>query len=344
VTVELSVVIPMFNEEAVLPALVERLRPVLDAMTLDGAPASYEVVCVDDGSRDCTAETIQNLLVSWPQLRLLRLMRNVGHQSALTAGIQAARGRYAATIDADLQDPPELIPAMLDRARTQHLDVIYGVRSDRSGDSIFKRVTASAYYRLMRRLSGPQLPDNAGDFRLISRRVIDALSALPEHGRVYRLVVPWFGFPSAETAYVREDRVAGRSKYPLGKMVALGFDSIAAFSAAPLRFATWAGVLGVVISFFAIFWSMFGWLTGQTVPGWASILATVGFVGAIQLICLGLLGEYVARLFVASQQRPTYLIGYDSAVQATGASTPDADVPAASIPDEGRSAEGSLRA
>jgi glycosyltransferase involved in cell wall biosynthesis len=307
----------MFNEEAALPYFLEQMRPVLDALAADRPGFQYELVCVDDGSRDHTATLLLAARHSWPELRLVRLLRNAGHQAALTAGLTSARGDYVVTIDADLQDPPTLIAAMLATAESSGADVVYGVRSDRSTDSAFKRLSASAYYRMMRRVAGPQLPDNAGDFRLVSRRVVDALSALPEHGRVYRLVIPWFGFPSEEVAYARERRVAGQTKYPLAKMVSLAFDSLTSFTAAPLRFATWAGILGTMVAVFAGAWSVAGWVTGQTVPGWASILATVGFVGAVQLICLGLLGEYVARLFVASQQRPTYLVGFDSLV-ATG--------------------------
>lgn len=287
--------------------LLERLRPVLDGLT-----TSYEVVCVDDGSRDKTAHLVLDAIDSWPELRLVRLLRNASHQAAITAGFDAARGDYVVTIDADLQDPPETIAEMLDVARSANVDVVYGVRRDRTKDSWFKRSTSALYYRLMRRVAGDQVPHNAGDFRLVSRRVVEAIGQLPQQGRVHRLVIPWFGFPSAEVTFVRDMRAAGTTKYPLSKMVALAFDSVAAFSAAPLRIATWAGFFGGVIGILAMAWSLFGWLTGMTVPGWASILAITGLIGAIQLICLGLLGEYVSRVFIATQRRPTYLVGYDS--------------------------------
>ena len=178
----------------------------------------------------------------------------------------------------------------------------------------------------MRRLAGPQMPADAGDFRLVSRRVLDALSALPEHGRVYRLVIPWFGFPSGEIAYRRERRAAGKTKYPFSRMVSLGLDSVTAFSAIPLRFATFAGLGGALLSLLLIAWAVVGRFTGGTVPGWTSLVATVGLFGAIQLLCLGLLGEYVARLFVASQARPTYLIGYDSLLHPPPSTPPAAAV------------------
>lgn len=302
----------MYNEEAVVPLFVERVRPVLDGMRHDGRPVDYEVLCVDDGSTDNTAAVVTGAREAWPQLRLVRLLRNAGHQAALTAGLARAVGDFAVTIDADLQDPPDVIPAMYELVASGDVDVVYGVRSDRSTDTWLKRSTATAYYRLMRRLSGPQLPDHAGDFRMVSRRVMDALAALPEQNRVYRLVVPWFGFPSAEVLYRRERRAAGRTKYPIGRMVALGLDSVTAFSAAPLRFATWAGLLGTLFSVFAMTWALVGSLTGHVVPGWTSLVATVGLLAAVQLLCLGILGEYIARLFLTSQDRPTFMVGYDS--------------------------------
>ena len=304
---DLSVVVPMYNEEQVLALFLDRLRPVLDALDV-----SYEVVCVDDGSADRTAGLLMDAQRRWPQVRLVRLVRNAGHQAALSAGFVAARGTYVITMDADLQDPPETIPVMLDTALARGLDVVYAVRTDRSSDSWFKRTTGGLYYRMMRRVAGAQVPHNAGDFRLVSRRVVEAIDQLPEHGRVHRLVIPWFGFPSAEVGFVRQERAAGHGKYPLTKMFALAFDSLVSFSAAPLRIATLAGFIGILLGGFAIVWSVYGWAAGTVVPGWTSILATTGLIGAIQLICLGLLGEYVARIFTATHRRPTYLVGYDS--------------------------------
>ena len=309
---ELSVVVPMYDEEQVVSLFIERLRPVLDRLA-DLHALRYEVLCVDDGSRDRTAELVMAARRDWSQLRLVRLVRNAGHQAALTAGFDAARGRYVVTLDADLQDPPETIAEMYELARSRNLDVVYAVRSDRRRDSPFKRITSSLYYRAMRRIAGNQVPHNAGDFRLVSRRVVTAVGRLPEHGRVHRLVIPWFGFPSGEVQFVRDARAAGRSKYPVSKMVALAFDSLVAFSAAPLRVATFAGLLGILVGAFALVWSLYGWVSGHVVPGWTSILATTGIIGAIQLVCLGMLGEYVARIFTVLHARPTFVVGYDSA-------------------------------
>ncbi|MDH6576444.1 glycosyltransferase family 2 protein [Kitasatospora sp. MAP5-34] len=304
----LSVVIPMYNEEEALPALIARLRPVLDGI---GVP--YEVVAVDDGSKDKTAELLGDFRHAWPELRVVRLRRNSGHQAALTAGLHRAVGRYVASIDADLQDPPEKIPEMLDLALERQLDIVYGVRNDRSTDSGFKRRSAGAYYWLMRRLAGKQMPAQAGDFRLLSREAVEAIKALPDQQQVYRLLVPWLGFPSGEVHYQRDERVAGETKYPLSKMIRLAVDSVTGFSAAPLRLATWLGVTSFFACLGLLVFTVVAYVSGKTVPGWTSLFVGVLFIGAVQLICVGLLGEYIGRIYTAVQRRPTYFIGYDSA-------------------------------
>ncbi|MFR9774834.1 glycosyltransferase family 2 protein [Micromonospora sp. MS34] len=304
----LSVVVPMFDEEAVLPLLVERLRGVLD-----GLGETYEVVAVDDGSADGTAAALAALRAGWPELRVLRLRRNSGHQAALHAGLLRARGGYVASIDADLQDPPEVIVEMLRRARAEGLDVVYGVRADRSRDTRFKRWTAAGYYRLVRRLVGQQVPDQAGDFRLLSRTAVEALRELPERNPVLRLVVPWLGFPSGEVAYERQARAAGRSRYPLSRMAGLAAESVASFSAAPLRVATWLGLAGVAVCGVLVVVAVVAWFAGATVTGWPSLYVAILFLGAVQLLCLGLLGEYVARIYTLVQGRPAYAVASDSA-------------------------------
>jgi glycosyltransferase involved in cell wall biosynthesis len=304
---ELSVVVPMYDEEEVLPIFFDRMRPLLDGLGIQ-----YEVLVVDDGSRDATASMLIAAAEDWPQLRLVRLLRNSGHQAALSAGFRRARGKYLVTIDADLQDPPEVIAEMMTAVKSADVDVVYGVRSDRSSDSFGKRTTARMYYRLMSRLVGKDIPFDGGDFRLVSRRVVDAVNGLPEDGRVFRLVIPWLGFPSTEVAYVRAERAAGHTKYNLTKMFRLAFDSVTAFSAAPLRLATWLGLLGGLLSAVFVVGALAIKLAGQSVPGWTSTVLAVSVIGAIQLLCLGLLGEYVARLFQSSQKRPQFLVGYDS--------------------------------
>lgn len=308
--IPLSVVIPVYNEEEALPFMVERLRPLLDAL---GEP--YEVVAVDDGSRDATPQILIGIRRQWPEFRVLRLRRNCGHQAALTAGLHRSFGDHVVSIDADLQDPPEKIPQMLELARREALDIVYGVRTDRSTDSRFKRGSASFYYWLMRRLIGTSMPKHAGDFRLLSRDAVEALKAMPEHQPVYRLLVPWLGFPSGEVAYEREERVAGSTKYPLSRMVKLAVDSIANFSAAPLRMATWLGLTSFFVCMALAVFTGVVYLDGYTVPGWSSLFIAILFIGGVQLVCMGLLGEYVGRIYSALQARPTYFIGYDSAAE-----------------------------
>ena len=305
--VTLSVVTPMFNEHEAVDQFVARLRPVLD-----GLGETYEVVAVDDGSSDATVARLLQLRPGWRQLRVISLRRNVGHQAALAAGLRAARGEYVVSIDADLQDPPETIGEMLAAAREQKVDVVYGVRRDRRADPVFKRATAGVYYRTMRRLVGPWVSDQAGDFRLMSRAVVDVLTALPEQRPVYRLVVPSLGFSSVDVSYVRGERVAGETKYPLRKMIGLTLDSVTGFSAAPLRIATWLGLLSFFLCITLIIGGLTAWILGGTVPGWTSLYIAVLLLGGIQLICLGLLGEYIGRIYAATQARPPFLIAFDT--------------------------------
>jgi polyisoprenyl-phosphate glycosyltransferase len=297
----------MYDEEEVLPLFESRLRPVLD-----GLREEYEVVAVDDGSKDGTAVRLAGLRRRWPEVRVVRLRRNVGHQSALTAGLDLCYGDVVVTLDADLQDPPELIPKMLAASRREQADVVYAVRDSRDSDSAFKRRTARIYYRLMRKAAGNDVPNDAGDFRLMTRPVIEALRGLPERHRVYRLLIPWLGFPSTVVTYRRESRAAGKSKYPLSRMTGLAIDSITSFTAQPLRIATWLGVVGSAMCLAVSTAAVVAQLLGHTIPGWASVFVAVFFLGAIQLLCLGLLGEYVGRLYAEAQHRPLYLVAADS--------------------------------
>ncbi|MGB3828902.1 MAG: glycosyltransferase family 2 protein [Ornithinimicrobium sp.] len=318
-SVQLSVIVPMYNEADVLPLLVQRLRPVLDQMVTDGAlktHSSYEVLAVDDGSRDQTPVLLQRFRREWPQLRIVRLRANAGHQAAISAGLTTVRGDWVITLDADLQDPPETIPAMMQQARSQGVDVVYGVRTDRSSDSMFKRSSARAFYAGMRAAGATDAPDNAGDFRLMSRPTVDAVNALPEAHRVLRLVVPSLGFPSSTVGYTRAARAAGASKYPLPTMVRMSVDAFTGFSLAPLRMATWFGLGGFAASLLLLAYAIGAKVLDITVAGWTSTVVIVAAVGAVQLLCLGVLGEYVGRIYSTLQRRPTYYIAYDSAVAA----------------------------
>ncbi len=310
--VDLSVVVPMYDEEAVLPLFAARLRPVLDALVADGIARSYEVLAVDDGSGDTTPVLLAKERRNWPQLRVVRLRANAGHQAALSAGLARCRGAWVASLDADLQDPPEVLREMLERAKGEGVDVVYGVRSDRSTDSAFKRTSARAYYRLMRALVGTHIAADAGDFRLISRATVDAVNSLPEHNRVLRLVIPALGFPSASVGYRREARAAGSTHYPLSRMIRLSIDSLTGFTIAPLRVATWAGLGGALLTASMFAYALLAWITGRTVPGWTSTFVAVAGVGAVQLLCVGILGEYVGRLYTQMQGRPSYFVAHDS--------------------------------
>ncbi len=314
----LSVVVPVYDEEAVLPLFVARLRRVLDEL-----PGHYEVVVVDDGSTDATPDLLEKARLEWPQLRVVRLRRNAGHQAALTAGLDRASGDWVVTIDADLQDPPELIPDLLDAAAREDADVVYAVRDDRRSDSWFKRTTASLYYALMRRTAGTDVPSHAGDYRLLKREVVDALRSLPERHRVYRLLVPWLGFPCTTVSYRRDARAAGTTKYSVARMTRLAVDSLTSFTAQPLRIATTMGLAGATVCLLAMLGAFLAFVTGHTIPGWASVFVAVLFVGAVQLLCLGLLGEYVGRLYAEAQHRPLYFVASDSAEHQT---RDDADV------------------
>ncbi|MGL5829482.1 MAG: glycosyltransferase family 2 protein [Angustibacter sp.] len=287
--------------------MIARLRPVLD-----GLDRAYEVLAVDDGSSDQSPVLLSAARRDWPELRVLRLRANSGHQAALSAGLTRARGRWVVSIDADLQDPPETIAELLATAEREQVDVVYGVRTDRQSDSWFKRTSAGLFYRLLGRLAGHPGPAQAGDFRLMSRATVQAINALPEQHRVLRLVVPALGFPSASVGYRRAARAAGRSKYPLPAMLKLTVDSITGFSVAPLRFATWFGLLGAVGALLLLGYAFVAYLLGKTTPGWTSTFVVVAAAGAAQLLSVGILGEYVGRIYTQLQARPSYFVAYDS--------------------------------
>ncbi len=307
VSVLLSVVVPAFNEEQVLPLLVKRLRPALDDMG-----SSYEVVVVDDGSTDLTPALLLGLRRTWPELRVIRLRMNSGHQAALSAGLRLARGDFVASIDADLQDPPEIIDEMLSLALRNQVDVVYGVRSDRSTDGRMKRATAHYFYRLIHWLTRGQAIREAGDFRLMSRPTVDAINSLPEAGRVLRFVVPALGFPSDVVTYSREKRAAGRTKYGVWHMVQLSLDSITGVSTAPLRLASFIGIGGALLALTVGLTTVVAHQIGSTLPGWTSTVAIVAAFSAMQLLCLGILGEYLGRAHQYLQNRPTYFVATDS--------------------------------
>ena len=242
-----------------------------------------------------------------PRVRVLKFSRNFGHQIAITAGVDHARGDCVVVIDADLQDPPEVIAAMIDQWRAG-FDVVYGVRSERAGESAMKLMTASAYYRLLQRLTNIKIPANVGDFRLMSRRAVDELNQLREKDRFVRGLVSWIGFKQTGVMYSRDKRYAGETKYPYRKMIKFAFDGISSFSTVPLKLATWTGYLAALLAVLYLLSVFIQKLLGYTVEGWATIMVAMLFLGSVQLICLGILGEYLGRIFNEVKPRPMYVI------------------------------------
>jgi glycosyltransferase involved in cell wall biosynthesis len=300
---EYSLVVPIFNEEETLSELVRRLTLLLD--TLDG-PA--EVVLVDDGSSDRSYELMVAARETDPRFKVLRLSRNFGHQIAITAGMDAAAGNAVIVMDADLQDPPEVVLEMAARWR-EGFDVIYGVREERAGDTRFKKATASAFYRLLRRISNIDVPLDVGDFRLVDRRALEAFKSMRETNRYVRGMFSWIGFRQVGVTFQRDERFAGDTKYPLTKMLKFATDGVVSFSAAPLRFALNLGFAVSALSFaFGVLALVFKLAGFYSIPGLASIAVFVAFLGGIQLLVLGLMGEYIARIHDEVKDRPLYLV------------------------------------
>jgi len=298
----LSVIAPCYNEQQGLAEFLRRVRAATAQIGLE-----YEIVLVDDGSRDGTWAIISAAAGEDPRILGIRLRRNHGHQLAISAGLVAARGAWMVLIDADLQDPPELLPAMLQLAETTGADVVYGQRRERAGETMFKRATASAFYRVIGWLSEIDIPRDTGDFRLISRRVADLLVAMPEQHRFLRGMVAWIGGRQVPLLYDRDARYAGETKYPVRKMLRFASDAITGFSRRPLQVATATGVAAALFSLGLGTFSVIGWALGRTVPGWTSVTAAIGFLSALQFVMLGIIGEYLGRLYEQSRGRPLYL-------------------------------------
>lgn len=299
----LSVVVPAFNEEAVLHETHRRLH----AACLQAVGADFEIVYVDDGSRDRTWQLLEALAETDPQVVAASLSRNFGHQQALTAGLTLSRGALVLCIDADLQDPPELLAGMVALIEAGH-DVVYGQRESRAGESAFKLGSAAMFYRVLRRLTDVDIPADTGDFRLMRREVVDALLAMPEQHRFVRGLVAWLGYRQIPLRYARQERFAGETKYPLRRMLRLAADAITGFSTLPLRMATWLALACFVLAAGIGGYAIAQWLLGNTLPGWTSVVVVVAFLSSVQLLCLGILGEYVGRLFMESKQRPLAII------------------------------------
>jgi len=300
----ISVVVPVYNEEGNLSELHRRLL-----MTLATTGAETELIYVNDGSRDGSMALIRQMADSDSHVRYIDLSRNFGHQVAVTAGLRAATGNRVVIIDSDLQDPPELICELNRSMDADGLDVVYARRRERAGESMFKRLTAKLFYRLLQRLTPIDIPVDTGDFRIMSRRVVDVLNRMPEQHRFIRGQVAWAGFAQGFVEYDRQGRNAGESGYPLSKMLRFAMDGITSFSDFPLRLATMMGFTVSGISFLLVLYALYSRLVLKVYePGWASIMLSVLFIGGIQLICVGIIGEYIGRISDNVKGRPLYVV------------------------------------
>jgi glycosyltransferase involved in cell wall biosynthesis len=298
----ISVVIPVRNEEETIPVLVERLAQVFDGKAYEG-----EFVFVNDGSTDRTVELISRFRDADPRIACVDLSRGFGKEIALTAGMQHASGDAIVLIDADLQDPPELIERFVELWQTGY-DVVYATRTHRKGESALKRATAFLFYRVVEKTSQIRIPRDTGDFRLMSRRAVDALLLLPEHHRFMKGLFAWVGFPQISVPYERDMRAAGTTKFNYWKLWNFAIEGITSFSTAPLKFATYLGLVIAMISFLyalVIVWQTL--LHGNPVPGYPSLMTVILFLGGVQLMTIGVLGEYVGRIFNETKRRPLYL-------------------------------------
>jgi glycosyltransferase involved in cell wall biosynthesis len=300
----LSIIIPCFNEEGVLREMHHRVSVICQRLD----DLDHEIIYVDDGSRDCTPEILEAIQYMDPRVRVVGLSRNFGHQIAVTAGLEHAVGDAAVLIDADLQDPPELIPEMVAKWREGY-DVVYAERLSREGETRFKLATARAFYRIMNRLAETRIPLDTGDFRLIDRRVVDALKSMPEHYRFVRGLVSWAGFRQIAIPYHRVSRYAGESKYPLAKMLRFAFDGITSFSVVPLRVVTVVGFFASLLATAGIIYALaLRLFTSNWVTGWTALFIGFLLIGGVQLLSLGIIGEYVGRIYGEAKRRPLYLV------------------------------------
>jgi dolichol-phosphate mannosyltransferase len=318
--VSLSVVIPCWNEAEVLPETHRRVSAVCKHC----CAADFEILFVDDGSTDDTWRIIRALVEADAAVRGIRLSRNHGHQLALTAGLAGARGERLLVLDADLQDPPELLPEMLRLMRDTGADVVYGQRRQRAGETWFKRASAAVFYRLLARATEVPIPMDTGDFRLMTRRVAEYLERMPEQQRFVRGMVSWLGFKQVPILYDRDARFAGATKYPLRRMLHLAVDGITGFSVVPLRIASMLGLGFGLLGLGGLLYALGSWLAGTAVSGWTSVIAAIFLLGGVQLLVLGVIGEYLGRLYLESKRRPLYVIDQVIGGHASASTSPAA--------------------
>ena len=303
---KLSVIVPMYYEEEVAEECYKRLKKVLEGLS---EKYEYEIVFINDGSKDKTLNILENIAKKNKNVKIISFSRNFGHQCAVTAGLKYITGDAIVIIDADLQDPPELIPEML-KLWEDGNDVIYGKRKSRAGESRFKLLTASMFYKTLNALSDVEIPKDTGDFRLVDRKVVEVINSLPEHNKFLRGLFSWVGFKQTPFEYERKERVAGKTKYPLGKMLKLAQDGIFSFSTKPLRIVGTMGIISILISIIILVYSIlsyfFNW--NDLTAGWTSMMVTMTFLGGMILISLWMIGEYVGRIYDETKRRPEFII------------------------------------
>jgi len=318
--IKLSIVAPCYNEEGAIEEFHRRVSGAAKGVVGD----NYELILLNDGSSDRTWSMMRDLVATNPRLIAINLARRHGHQLAITAGLHMCRGDVVLTIDSDLQDPPELLGEMWRLMERSSSDVVYGVRRRREGEGLLKRGTAAAFYRIMQRASPTPLPVDAGDFRLMTRRVLDILNGMPEQHRYIRGMVGWIGLRQSPFLYDRDPRFAGASNYSPLAMIRLALDAVTSFSTVPLRIASYLGILLGFLSIFALSYTLGSWFLGRVVEGWTSVLTIILLLGSAQLIMFGILGDYVGRLYVEAKHRPLFIIDQvigEEAAQSVAAAT-----------------------
>jgi dolichol-phosphate mannosyltransferase len=297
---ELSIIVPVYNEEFGIVEFVNQLKVDLDMLQI-----KYEVIFVNDGSTDATQEKIDS--IKWDELKSFEFQFNAGHMKALEAGFEKSSGKLIITMDSDLQHPPKYIRHFIEKQKETNADVVYGIRDSRKEDSLFKRMTAKFYYSLMRKLSGINIRTNAADFRLITKSVRDVLVDLQEENKVFRLLIPSLGYKEAEVLFQAEKRMFGSSKYGIKDMGLLALSSVLSFSIKPLRWAIWIGLWAVVLSLVWISYVIVAQFEGWVIQGWSSLIAAVILFAGVQLLLLGIVGQYIGQIYVSQQKRPKYL-------------------------------------
>lgn len=302
---KISVIIPMYYEEEVVEECYKRMTFVLQNIE----NYDYEIICINDGSKDKTLTILENLAIKDKRLKVLSFSRNFGHQCAVTAGLKFVTGDVIVIIDADLQDPPELIPEMLKLWEAGN-DVIYGKRKTRDGESVFKLFTAKMFYKTLNALSDVEIPKDTGDFRLVDRKVVDTINSLPEHNKFLRGLFSWVGYKQIPFQYERKERFAGKTKYPLKKMLKLASDGIISFSTKPLKIVGGLGIISIVISFILLIYALISYIfkLNNLSAGWTSLMLGITFFAGVQLLSLWIMSEYIARIYDESKNRPQYII------------------------------------